>query len=417
MALAASLGRADINGNDAPNLVAFVSDARTEETVRHLVEEQSIAPAVIRRGQCRDAITYLKRSASPRLIIIDLSGSEMPLSDMDEALSICGPNVIVIAIGDQNDIALYRDLSMFGVADYIVKPLTSEVLRRIVAIQTGGVQRPNQRQRIGKVVCVTGARGGVGATTFTSSLAWMLSNDAGRRTAIIDLDLQCGAVNVLFGLKKSTGFVDALRNPHRIDDLFLDRALIKKTDKLMVLSAEEPLEENADFDPVALDAVLRILQQRFHYVLMDLPRRPGILYRQILERAEIQVVMATPTIAALRDCMRISRLIGREDLGQRALLVVNHVSPTPRGEIPRLDFEKTMGRRIDYELPFSRSAVVSDNGADLLVQLDPAYAKVLDQVLNDLLGRSPAPDPKVQQVRRLFGRPLFGRPLFGRAGR
>jgi pilus assembly protein CpaE len=193
--------------------------------------------------------------------------------------------------------------------------------------------------------------------------------------------------------------MEALRNPHRVDDLFLDRTMVKKTDKLMVLSAEEPLEEDAHFDPAALDAVLRILQQRFHYVIMDLPRRPGARYRQVLERSAIQIILATPTVAALRDVMRISHLIGREDLGQRALLIMNHTSPAARSEVPRTDFEKTIGRRVDYELPFSRVGLASDNGGEMLVEQDPAFAGAVRRVVDDLLGRSTAQEP---MVKRLF---------------
>jgi pilus assembly protein CpaE len=381
-------------------LVAFVGDSHSEETIRRLVEEQKLSAAIVRRGNCRDAIAYLKRSDSPRTVIIDLSDSEMPLGDMDEAIGLCDPNTVVIAIGSQNDVGLYRDLSIFGVADYILKPVSFEMLRRVVSIQSGRVFRPDQRPRVGKVICVTGARGGVGVTTFTASLAWQLSAAAGRSVVLIDLDLQCGALTLMLGLKKSSGFVDALRNPHRVDDLFLDRAMIKKAEKLMVLSAEEPLDDDLAFDLDGLDAVLRLLQQRFHYVLIDLPRRPGALYRQVLERAALQVVVATPTLAAVRDSLRIARLAGREDPGQRSLLVVNHVCPAGRGEISRQEFEKTIGGRVDYEIAFSPAAVAADNGGELLVNRDRAFAAVLDRMINELLGRSPAPEPKVRRLLR-----------------
>lgn len=369
--------------------VAFVTDHRTEEGVQALFDSMSIESAVVRRGQCRDAITYLTRSASPGLIIVDLSGSATPLSDVDELVNVCGPNVVIIALGELNDVALYRDLSMFGVADYVVKPVTAEVLRRTIGIHTNPGMRNNRRQRIGKVICVTGARGGVGVTTFATNLGWALANDAGRRTVIVDLDLHCGSVGLMLGLKASVGFMEALRNPHRIDDLFLDRAVVRKSDRLMVLSAEEPLEDATDYNPAALDAVLRTLQQRFHFVVMDLPRRPGPLFRQALEHSEIQIILASPTLTAVRDATRIAGLVGREDLGQRALLVLAHLSPPARGEITRADIERTMGRRVDHEFAFSKFGVLADNQGEMLTQLDPAYAASMTGLVNDLVGRSP----------------------------
>jgi pilus assembly protein CpaE len=381
------------------SLAAFVADARSEESIRRLVEEQSIKTAHVRRGGCREAAHYLAQSPAPRMIIVDLSGSEMPLSEMDEIVSVCGPDVVIIAMGEVNDIALYRDLTMLGVADYLVKPVTAEVLRRIVGIQSGG--RVAQRQRIGKVICVTGARGGVGVTTFATNLAWMLSSDATRRTAIVDLDLHCGAVSLMLGLKSSQGFIEALRNPHRIDDLFIDRATVKKSDRLVVLATEESLEDDASYDPTALDEVLRTLQRRFHCIVIDLPRRPGNLYRQALEKSEIQIILASPTLTALRDSMRISKLIGREDLGQRAMIALNHTAPPVRGEISRADFEKTLGRRVDHEIAFSRAAVEADNQGDMIVQKDPLFGEAMGRVVNDIIGRA---SPHKPTARGLFGR-------------
>ncbi|MFX8883499.1 hypothetical protein ABTM86_20275, partial [Acinetobacter baumannii] len=79
--------------------------------------------------------------------------------------------------------------------------------------------------------------------------------------------------------------------PHRVDGLFIDRTLTRKSEKLSVLSAEEPLGDTTGFDPAALDVILQTLGQRFHYVILDLPRRPGELYRQVLERAAVRIIV------------------------------------------------------------------------------------------------------------------------------
>lgn len=384
----------------APALVAFVNDSRTETTIKNLVQEQLMTFTVVRRGTCQNAIAFLRNSASPRMVVVDLANSEVPLSDVDELLSVCGPNVVVIVIGEENDIALYRDLLLLGVADYVVKPVTTEVLRRIISVRLGNNPQNKQGQRVGKVICVTGARGGVGTTTFVSNLGWMLSEESGRRAAIVDLDLQYGAVNMMYGLKKSNGFMEVLKNPHRIDGLFLDRTLSKKSEKLFVLSTEEPLEDDTSFDPDALDAVLEILGQRFHYVIIDLPRRPGPIYRRVLERSAVRIIMANATLTSVRDSIRISMLIGREDLGQRAFLVMNHTTPFNRSAISKADFERAAGRRVDYEIPYAKNALYTDNSGEILAERDPAFADVFRQIINDLSGR---PTRKETVIKRIFG--------------
>ncbi|MDR3518769.1 MAG: AAA family ATPase [Azospirillaceae bacterium] len=401
MAILAAKGANSDAAMGAPVLVAFINDARSEETIKALVQEQLMTFTVVRRGNCRDAIAFMKNSASPRMLIVDISKSEIPLTEVDELINMCDPSVTVLVIGEENDIGVYRDLTLIGVSDYIVKPLTPEILRRTISIRMGGKQASHTRHRAGKVICVTGARGGVGTTTFCANLAHMMSEESGRRVALVDLDLQCGSLPMMLGLKSTVGFMEALRNPHRVDNLFIDRTLIRKSDKLFVLSAEEPLDDTTAFDPASLDVIFQTLSQRFHYVILDLPRHPGELYRRVLEHAAVRVILANGTLTSIRDTIRITRMIGREDLGQRAYVLLNHTTPHGRAEISRLDFEKAVGRRIDFEIPYARAGLFTDNSGQMLCVHDGGYAAALRQFTNDLSGR---PQQTHSMIQRLFNR-------------
>ena len=58
--------------------------------------------------------------------------------------------------------------------------------------------KPSDRARI---IAVTGARGGVGATTVAVNLAWLLAHEQSRRVAIVDLDLGYGTVALSLDLE------------------------------------------------------------------------------------------------------------------------------------------------------------------------------------------------------------------------
>src|SRR5215831_3794547 len=114
-------------------VMAFV-DAETER----LLQDGSVLSGrnQIIRGGIAKAIEYLSEQRSPHLLLVDISGVELPLSKVQMLADVCEPGTNVIAIGDHNDVALYRDLQDFGVRNYLVKPLTRELLTRALKSKT-----------------------------------------------------------------------------------------------------------------------------------------------------------------------------------------------------------------------------------------------------------------------------------------
>src|SRR6516225_8627573 len=169
-------------------VMAFV-DADTER----LLQDASVLSGrnqIVRGGIAR-AIEYLSEQRSPNLLFVDISGVELPLSQIHILADVCEPGTSVIAIGDRNDVGLYRDLQEAGVNNYIIKPLTRELLTKALAPKTnsGELGRAAALKQ-GKMVSFIGARGGVGTTTIAANLAWHLANRQSRRVALVDLDLQ-----------------------------------------------------------------------------------------------------------------------------------------------------------------------------------------------------------------------------------
>src|SRR3546814_12142741 len=90
---------------------------------------------------------------------------------------------------------------------------------------------------------VIGVRGGVGGSTVASSLAWLLAEKEHRSTALLDLDVHFGTGAMAFDLEPGRGLTDELENPSRIDGLFIERAMVRATERLAVPSAEAPMHQ------------------------------------------------------------------------------------------------------------------------------------------------------------------------------
>jgi len=307
-------------------LVAFAADGETAASLEACLLQLSFPDVTIKTGGIAKAIRHLSTERSPQNIIVDRSRTDMPASRVHDLAQLCEPGVMVIAIGDRNDIGLYRDLVQAGVSEYIVKPITPQLLAKALSPQPTPAKNSPVSRKLGKMVAFVGARGGVGTTTLAINLAWYLADRQKRRVLLLDLDLQNGDCALALNVSPTSGLSDALANPLRIDSVFLERAMASHSERLFVLSAEEPLRADVDFLAEAVETLVGVLRTQFHYIIVDVPRLPGAPYRRSLDMADIRVIVADQTLRSVRDTMRLQAALGEGNAAHRNLLVVNRRS-------------------------------------------------------------------------------------------
>ena len=227
---------------------AFVCDDATADMLRPVAVEHGWSPEKVNKGGLRNAVQSLSVSASPNILFVDLSESADPLNDINALAEVCEPGTIVIASGAVNDVRLYRDLVASGIHDYLLKPFTADQLRDTFSHAQSILSGPRgEAQTEGPhiMAAVIGVRGGVGASTIATSLAWLLGEKAHRSTALLDLDVHFGTGALALDLEPGRGLTDAIENPSRIDGLFIERAMVRANERLSVLSAEAPINRMA----------------------------------------------------------------------------------------------------------------------------------------------------------------------------
>src|SRR6516165_1935423 len=332
-------------------LMAFVVDGQSEASLKAYLPNLSFPNATIARGGIASAIQHLGAERSPECIIVDISGTDMPASQIHDLAELCEPGVAVIAIGDRNDIGLYRDLVQAGVSEYIVKPVTPQLLAKALSPKPAAAESSPIRPKLGKVVAGVGARGGVGTTTLAINLAWYLTNRQKRRTLLLDLDLQNGDCAFALNIRPTTGLREALTNPLRIDSVFLERAMATHSQRLFVLSAEEPLRADVEFAAEAIETLIGALRAQFHYIIVDVPRLLGAPYRHCLDMADIRVIVADQTLRSVRDTVRLQAAFGQGNAAHRNLIVVNRSGEGGRYAMTLEDMGK-VNLRPNIVIPF-----------------------------------------------------------------
>src|SRR5262249_61335563 len=79
-----------------PSLVGFLTDRDTEEALREGLAEATSEALDLRRGGIRSAIQTMQKFSTPRVLIVDISGEEHPLSALSELAHVVEPDVCVL---------------------------------------------------------------------------------------------------------------------------------------------------------------------------------------------------------------------------------------------------------------------------------------------------------------------------------
>lgn len=381
------------SGNRDP-FAAFICDEAALDVLRPVVIELGWQPEKCAKGGLRNAVQSLSVAASPNILLVDLSESGDPLNDINGLAEVCEPGTVVIAVGQVNDVRLYRDLLSSGIHDYLLKPLSAGQLRDALSqaqavFSAPKASDPDSAKRH-TLAAVVGTRGGVGASTLATSLAWLFSSDHDMSTALLDLDVHFGTGALALDLEPGRGLTDAIDNPSRIDGLFIERAMIRANDNLAILSAEAPINAPLLTDGSAFVQLEEEFRQAFEMTLIDLPRNMLINFPHLLADVNVVVLATEMTLASARDTIRILSWLRTNAAHAQPIVVANKVQ-SGLAEISKADFEASIERQIDFMVPYDAKAAV--NAAKLGQTFADANrstksAAVIRQVADSILGAS-----------------------------
>ena len=341
---------------------AFICDEAALDVLRPVVIEMGWQPEKCHKGGLRNAIQSLSITASPNILMVDLSESGDPLNDINALAEVCEPGTVVIAVGHVNDVRLYRDLLASGIHDYLLKPLSPGQVRDALVNAQALFSAPKSHDpSVAKrhiSTAVIGTRGGVGASTIATSLAWLFSADEKLPTALLDLDVHFGTGALALDLEPGRGLTDAIENPSRIDGLFIERAMIRANDNLAILSAEAPMSVPLMTDGAAFVQLEEEFRQAFEMTVIDLPRNMLINFPHLLTDVNVAVIVAEMTLASARDTIRILGWLKTHAPHVQPVIVANKVQ-SGIAEISKADFEASIERKIAFSIPYDVKAATN----------------------------------------------------------
>ena len=261
------------------------------------------------------------------------------------------PDVCVLVVGEIDHVDFYREVTRsMGASEYLAKPLTRDAVARHFGAFLNGQLRSGPEVALGgRAISVTGVRGGVGATTIAVNLAWNFGVWMHRHTVLLDPDIHLGAAAFLLNIQPGLGLRMALEMPERIDALLAERAAQPAAERLHILASEEKPSVPANHAPGAAGVMLEALRRRYNFIISDVPFAPVALYNDLLDLVDQRVLVMDPTLAAVRDTVRLLSLPKSPRQDQRAVVVLNRVGMP--GGLTRRQIEEALKMKVDVAIP------------------------------------------------------------------
>ena len=163
----------------------------------------------------RHQLADLLNAHAPSLCFLEVSDPpDRALALIPELLRM-DPKLPIVGVLSSNDPELVLRCLRQGASDFLMQPFTIEhvdaALQKLARLHPGRTKNP------GKVYCVMPAKGGCGASTIASNLAYQLKRLGNKRILLADLDPLAGTLSFLLKIKSSYSFMDVLQRSGEMD--------------------------------------------------------------------------------------------------------------------------------------------------------------------------------------------------------
>jgi pilus assembly protein CpaE len=292
-------------GNRISGLLAQLEDVRVD------VRTGDLAAVTAEAGEALERAEVLLVDVDP--------DSERELRQLGRIIEQRRGKSVILATASNLSAQGVRGLIRQGVDDFIPQPFEHSDLLEAIAAARVKLRQARMDGKLGKVIAVSRAKGGMGASTLAAHIALALREkrnrrDPERQVALLDLDLQFGDLALMLDLEPSNEMVEVIRDPARLDGALLRASMTRHASGLHVLPAPG---EVVPLDALPLPTAVKLIElarEEFEYVVLDLPLSVPRWLEAVLQHTDQMVVVTQLNVAAIRQTRRWLDFLKEEGL-------------------------------------------------------------------------------------------------------
>jgi pilus assembly protein CpaE len=348
------------------------------------------------------------RSYDPHLVILHMADD--PERDIRAAGAIASgvPGTALVGLGPDLDSARLLEAMRAGLVEYVPDPTAPgnvrDALERVM--RRRGWRATPEGRRNGKLLAFFSPKGGAGSTTVVTNVGIELHRLTGKKTLLVDLDLELGEIASHLGVRPRFHFVDLVRNIHRMDSDLLASYIESHKSGVHVLSAPFEPEIGEEVTGEQIARILGLLRRHYDYVLVDTSKSlapPALAALRTADPIFLVTNMDVPSLRNLKRCLPILDDVTAGD-AERLRLVVNRYNA--KSLVTLDDIEETLGIEVYWTLSNDFDSVITSISAGQpLVQGNTRYADECKALARDIAsGADGATQKDPSVLSRLFSR-------------
>jgi pilus assembly protein CpaE len=332
------------------------------------------------------------RANEPQIILLDIEEDPALGIRLGQFLVENDPALRIVGLGPPLPAERLLAAMRAGFTEYLDRPLTiEEVVQGLRSTARRLMPRTDVQQHPGQLMSFFAAKGGSGATTIAANLAIHLHRLTGRKTLLVDLDLELGEIAVHLGVEARFNFVDMVRNYHRMDEGLLASYIERHESGVHLLSAPYFPQRPELVMGEQITDILTLLRQQYDYVIVDTSKSFSPPTMAAFEQSDLIFLVTTADLPSLRNIKRCMPLLERTipDSSERVRLLVNRFQDDDL--ITTDDIQRTLGLPVYWTIANDYDAVMRsiNSGRPIVTDVSSAYAHDVKALGAELAGLAP----------------------------
>jgi len=280
----------------------------------------------------------------------------------------CPDTAVVCASRDSSSELILKSIRA-GAREFLRLPVATDDFATVIERTAEfGAIRATCEDKLGRTIVVFSSKGGCGNSFIASNLAAAMKSS----TALVDLNMQAGDLDLFFGMQPKFSIVDLVENRTRLDDSLLSGYMAAHSATLHVLPAPRDSAMAEEVVPEHVSEVLHVLRQRYDYVVVDPHHTLDSITLAALDSADDIVLVLTLDVASIRSAQRTIEIFDRLGYPRKKIkAVVNRWTKQIDMELQQV--ERFLGERVVGFVPNDyKAAVNSANLGQPIVETHPA---------------------------------------------
>jgi pilus assembly protein CpaE len=293
-----------------------------------------------------------------------------------------------------------------GVKEFVSQPVKKEDVMAAVARyrtrKTGAtVQEIRTKGPKGKIITVTGSKGGVGTTTVAVNLATSLIGMEGVSSVLLTDLNPLGETPVFMGILPTVAsWFELAGNISRVDAMYLMSVLHKHSSGIHVLPAAPSMPEEAP-EPEVVRKLFTLFRSLFDFIIVDSGRSLDEVSRSVISFSNTALLVCNLNILCVVNAKKLQdNLLKNGYPGNQIEIIANEF---PKGsQITIQDIEENLNRKVLSTIPNDyRIAASAINQGKPLSSLahDTGIAKSFRNLACRLTGNTEREKEKVRFFR------------------